>query len=118
MSDQDTIQDTMFLQEREARIDDSFAFRIGPQICTFVLRMLKVADMFSVDHSQTTVTAREFSEFLEDQFNEQNEESFKLQMTDANFFVNGQLVKLDSRAYATTLEVKTTFLGFSICRSR
>ncbi len=114
MSDQDTIQDTMFLQDREARIDDSFAVKIGPQICTFVLRMLKVADMFSVEHSQTAVTAREFTEFLDDQFNKQGEENFKLQMTDANFFVNGQLVKLDSRSYATTLEVKTTFLGYSV----
>jgi len=110
----DTIQDTIFLQERGRKAEDQLVLQVGPQICNYLSRITRLAEMFSVDHAQTTLGAREFAEWLEAQFIEQQEESFQIQMTATNFFLNGQLVRLDARSYASTLPVRMTFLGFAI----
>lgn len=110
----DTIQDTLFLQQRETKTDDRFAREVGPKICQFLSRIIRVSQMFAVDHNQTTIAAREFAVWLEEQFNQHNEESLQVQMTQSNFFLNGQLVRLDARAYTATLAVRVTFLGLAI----
>ncbi len=110
----DTIQDTLFLQQRETKTDDRFAREVGPKICQFLSRIIRVSQMFDVEHNQTTIAAREFAVWLEEQFNQHNEESLQVQMTQSNFFLNGQLVRLDARSYAATVPVRTTFLGLAI----
>ena len=109
-----TIQDTMFLQQREAKVDDALVTDIGPRICVFLSRIIKLSQMFAVEHAQTLLACREFAEWLDTSMREHSEEFLQLQMTEANYFVNGQLVRMDSRTYALTLEVRTTLLGFGV----
>lgn len=109
-----TIQNTLFLQEREKKVDDVLTNEIGPQVCVFLSRIIKVSQLFAVEHAQTLLACREFAEWLDAAMREHSEEFLQLQMTEANYFVNGQLVRLDSRTYALTLEVRATLLGMSV----
>jgi len=109
-----TIQNTLFLQERTTKTDDILVREVGPQICTFLSRIIKLSQLFAVEHAQTLQACREFAEWLEEAMRANSEEFLQLQMTDANYFVNGQLIRMDARAYATTLEVRTTLLGYAL----
>lgn len=109
-----TIQDTMFLAQREARVDDTLVAEIGPQITVFLSRIIKVSRMFAVEHAQTLLACREFAEWLDSSMREHSEDSLQIQMTESNYFVNGQLVRMDARTYALTLDVRTTLLGLSV----
>ncbi len=110
----ETIQETLFLQERGRKIEDTIAHLVGPKICVFLTRITKVAEVYAADHNQTVVAAREFAAWLEEQFVTLQEESLQVQMTASNFFLNGQLIRLDARTYASTLSVRTMFMGYAI----
>lgn len=109
-----TLKHTTFLQEREHRIDDTLVKNVGPAVTTFLVRVIKVAEMFSTEHNQVTVAAREFTEWVEKQLEEHKEEEISLQITDRNFFVNGHLLKLEARAYQRASEIRKTFSAYSI----
>jgi len=109
-----TLQNTMFLQEREQKVDDTLVKVVGPAITTFLVRVIKVAEMFSSEHNQVTLAAREFADWIEKQFEESKEEELCLQITERNFFLNGQLLKLEARSYQRASEIRKTFVQFSI----
>ncbi len=109
-----TIQRTQFLEERDQLVEDSLITVVGPAITTFLTRVIKVAEMFSADHQQVTIAAREFTEWLGKQFEESREDEISLQIAERNFFLNGQLLKLDARAYQRAAEIRKTFAVYSI----
>lgn len=111
---QTTIQNTMFLEERDHRVDDVLVKTVGPAICTFLVRVIKVSELFQGDHNQVSVAAREFTQWLAKQFEETREEQLTLQITDRNLFLNGQLLKLDARAYQRATEIRKAFASYSV----
>jgi hypothetical protein len=108
------IQNTLFLEQREAKTDDVLVRDIGPQICVFLSRIIKLSQLFAVEHAQTVSACREFAEWLDESMRANSEEFLQLQMTESNYFINGQLIRMDARGYAMTLEVRTTLLGYAI----
>ncbi|MBA2662082.1 MAG: hypothetical protein H0U74_07275 [Bradymonadaceae bacterium] len=94
-----TIQNTRFLKESAGRADDVLTRKVGPKLCGHLIKLIKVSSMFSLDHQQTSSAALEFTEWLDEQLKEQNEEQFCLQISENSFLINGQLIKFDERAY-------------------
>lgn len=111
---QSMVSQTSFVGDHDSRVEDVFASEVGPGLCMQLNRVIRMVEMFSKGHNQTLAAAREFAEWLESEFEDKDEQSFQLQMSSSNFFINGQLVKLDTRTYATTLELRSTFLGYSV----
>jgi len=111
---QDALSETSFIGDRTSAVRDVFATEVGPKLCMQLNRVVRMVEMFSKGHNQTRSAAREFADWLEEVFEKENEQSIQLQMSNSNFFINGQLVKLDTRTYATTVELRSTFLGYEI----
>ncbi len=109
-----TIQQTMFLQERDQVVDDTLISVVGPAIVTFLVRVIKVSKMFTGDHAQVNTAANEFTIWISEQFDATREEAISIQMSEKNFFINGQLLKLDARAFHRALEIRKGFLEYSI----
>lgn len=109
-----TIQHTMFLDERDQRVDDQLLTVVGPAISTFLVRVIRVSTMFTGEHNQVNIAAREFTEWLAEQYETTGEDQFSLQLSEKNFFINGQLLKLDARAFQRALEIRRTFMSNSI----
>jgi len=67
---------TFLLKEREIKMEDQFVFAVGPTLCTFLNRILKVVSMFNADHTQMNVAATDFVDWMKPQFERFNEEFF------------------------------------------
>lgn len=109
-----TVQQTQFLQERDQVVNDRLLTVVGPAITTFLVRVLRVAEMFTADHNQVSVAAREFTEWVEQQFDEAREDEFTLQIAERNFFLNGQLLKLEARVYQRATQIRKSFSQYGI----
>lgn len=108
------MQHTMFLEERDQLVDDRLLTEVGPAISTFLVRVIKVSTMYSGEHQQVNAAAKTFTDWLAEQFEGLNEDAFAMQMSDKNFFINGQLLKLDARAFHQALEIRKTFGQYSV----
>ena len=108
------MQHTMFLKERDQVVDDTLLTEVGPAISTFLVRVIKVSTMYTGEHAQVNQAAKQFTDWLAEQFEELREDAFSLQMSDKNFFINGQLLKLDARAFREALKIRETFGEYSI----
>lgn len=109
-----TLENTDFLQERDQAIDDHLLSVVGPAISTFLVRVIKASEMFSGDHEQVRVAAREFTDWLAKQHDETHEDTFSLQLSEKNFFINGQLLRLDARAYQRATHIRKTLTRYTI----
>ena len=108
------LTNTLFLKDREIKVEDKLVYAVGPTLCTFLNRILKVVSMFNADHAQMNVAATDFVEWMKPQFEKFNEEKFSLQMTGKNFFLNGQLLKFDQRTFARNAAFRDQFVDWSI----
>lgn len=105
---------TFLLKEREIKVEDQFVFAVGPTLCTFLNRILKVVSMFNADHTQMNVAATDFVDWMKPQFERFNEDKFSLQITGKNFFLNGQLLKFDQRTFVRNSVFRDQFMSWSI----
>lgn len=108
------IAHTSFLQERDELVDDTLVTVVAPAIVTFLVRAITAARMYRGEHAQVTAAAHDFTTWLADQYLTTHEDAFAIQLSDKNFFINGQLLKLDARAFERALTVRKTFTEFSI----
>jgi HD-GYP domain-containing protein (c-di-GMP phosphodiesterase class II) len=108
------MKNTEFLHDRDQVVDDHLVKVVGPAISTFLVRVIKASEMFSVDHNQVRVAAREFTDWLGEQFDRTREDAFTLQLTEKNFFINGQLLRLDARAFQRAVNIRKTFLQYDV----
>ncbi len=111
---QNAVEGTLFLTEREVKVEDKLVFAVGPTLCTYLNRILKVVTLFNADHSQVNVAANDFVTWLLPQFDRFNEDKFSLQITDKNFFLNGQLLKFDQRTFLRNSVFREKFMSWSI----
>ncbi len=105
-----TIQETLFSVEDGGKRNEAMADVVGPVLCTYMRRLLRQGQMLGAEHNQIAVTAREFVEELDAMFSEHDEKSFTLQMTPENFFLSGQLIKFDVRAFERLETLRKAFL--------
>jgi HD-GYP domain-containing protein (c-di-GMP phosphodiesterase class II) len=109
-----TLAGTVVIQTKDLRRVDKMLYEVGPQLCVHLVRLLKLAEMYKIDHRQTIINTREVAQWLAHQLREFDEDAFQIQLTEANIFFNGQLLRLDSRTFAKVAMLKATFLEYSV----
>ena len=98
MSDDAFIQDTV-LSDSGERAQDSKE-RLGPTLCGHFVKVIKDSRIFSLDHEQTLKAAAEFADWLAEQFDQEQQDKFALQMTEHNMFLDGKLIRIDERSHS------------------
>jgi hypothetical protein len=109
-----TIQETLFSVDEGGKRQSAMADVVGPELCTYMRRLLRQGQMLGAEHNQIAVTAREFVEKLDAMFAAHDETSFTLQMTPENFFLSGQLIKFDVRSFERLETLRKAFLDSQV----
>lgn len=108
------IQGTIFETDTTSKRDERLSREVGPGLCTLLRRMIRLTEMLPAEHNQVLVATRDLSEWLEDQFNATEENTLLLQLTEENYFINGQLLRMDSRQFARLAVLKDQLLRLQI----
>lgn len=105
---------TTFLSEGQQRDDESASRLVGPRLVTEMVRLLRTGELFGADHEQVRKGARELTDWLHECMQRFDEEFFSLQMTEANVFLDGQMLRFEESQYARSVTLRATFLTYSI----
>lgn len=109
-----SISSVVFLDAREAKVEDQLIYVVGPTLCTYLNRLLKVVRLFNAEHTQVNVAASEFVNWLTPKFDRFNETKLSIQFTSKNFFLNGQLLRFDERTFKRNAILRDQFVAWSI----
>lgn len=108
------LKGTSFLEERQGARDESPARALGPKLITEIVRLFRNAEIYGPEHDQTRQAAAELTAWLNASFTSAKEETFTLQLTEHNVFLNGQLIKLEKGQFARSMVLRTLFLPYSV----
>lgn len=115
MSDTKTqIEGTVFTVESTTKRDDAVIKEIGPRLCTHLRKIFRLGEMLDPDHNQLVLATREMAEWIESSFVKSGESTLTLQMTADNFFINGQLMKLDNHQFARVVVLQEMLLKVQV----
>ncbi len=111
--DKARLQATGFLKENR-QTDHTLTKVLGPKIITDILRIMHTAKIFGPEHSHVKQICHELSTSMAEAFEDRTEEAFTLQFTDANIFINGQIVKFPEAEFTRSVMVRSMFIAQSI----
>lgn len=105
---------TQFLSEDQQRQADSAARQFGPRLCGEYMKVLRMSEMLPLDHPQTELTARALVHSLNEAFELYKEDSFSIQLSEKNIFLNGDLIRFDESQYQRSVFLRALFSGLSV----
>ena len=108
------LNSTSFLTEGQTRKTESAAAQFGTKLCGEWMKILRVTDLFPVEHPQVAMAVQGMIYALEEAFEQFKEDHFSLQMTEKNIFLNGDLIRFDESQYSRSVFLRETFQSISI----